>query len=831
MLNIRDLVAGYNRSARGLPELLPWMCLWDEETVATVDQGMLAVYEYAGIDAEGRSDSEMEVAVNAFERAFSGFGSGSTVWSYVDRRKSKEFPSGSFKDPVASFINDTWSEAVTQSQYQNRYGLAIHQRSNTGSMALFDTMDLLVKEEGLGLTSAFIKAAKTQFSLRGRKNVDTRRMLAAKQALEERLSLLEAGMSSLGLRRLKGEALLADLFNRACPATPRREGLPVPKIPAFLSTLLCSDDLKRHHDHLVFRNADDKYVGVVSLKGFNGDVDTRIGQLDWLTAIDGEITVAHCFRFIDRDVAQKTIEDIHKYNIAKSVPFFHRLMCSFAKKAPTKHNDGRLALAEDAKAALVELYQSNRAFGHHNLTILCYGDTYEEMARVRKMVIERLTTSRFIGHVERMHQLSAFTQTLPGQWAASVRWNFVSYGNIADIAPIRTLWTGPRTIHHFEKELRRPFPALTSIPTTAGTPFYPDLWEIGVGHMKIIGPTRMGKSTATNFLLSQFRKFEPCRTVVIDKDYSCFIPTLLQGGIHIDLNREARNASRMAPLSLVGDPRHHPFLVSWFKDLIEAGRPLPCTPQEIERITAAIRGLADLKDPALWRLSKLGPGLGPDLAAYLGQWIEGGANGSWFDNPAQPMDLGNHVCFECKDMFSNQVVAAQAMSYLFYLIEKLLDDTPTIVSIEETWFFLDNQRFVQRIDNFLRTLGKRNGSLWIVTQNQKEIDECAIRNSLMSNVPNTLYLPDPNIKVNAELYREAGLLDEEIDRIAQATPKRHYYLKTASVNRMLDLSLPEEIVACIGSGSRARQTFHRHYATRDENPGWKESYFKEMMNV
>jgi type IV secretion system protein VirB4 len=834
VLNVGELVKGYNDRARGYPELLPWMCLWDEQTVATVDQGLLALFEYAGIDAEGRSDAEAGVAVSAFEQAFSGFGSGTTVWTCVDRRRTNTYPQGHFSDAVAARINDAWAAQVTCQQYENSYTLAVHQRSSSGTHALFDAMDLIVKEEGRGLMQAFVRALKAQFSLKGAKALDARRMRAASQLLEERISHLESGMAALGLNRLGGARLLAELFNRACPASPRRFEMPMPVTPAFLSNLLCTDHVQRLADGLLFANTAHKHVGVVSLKGFGSDGQTRVGQLDGLTAIQGEISVCHCFRFIDREVAQKTMDDVEKYNLAKSVPFMHRLMTSLTKSAPSRFNEGRLALAQDAKAAQVELLQDSRIFGHHNLTVLCFGDTHDEMTRVRAQVMERLKGSRFNGHIERTHQLSAFTQTLPGQWAASVRWNFISYGNAADIAPIRTLWSGPTNSRHLEQELQRPCPALTSIPTDNGTPAFVDLWEIGVGHLKVIGPTRAGKSTATNFLLSQFRKYEPCRTIVIDKNFSCRIPTLLQGGLHLDLSHGERYATRMAPLSLLGEPRHHPFLVGWVIGLIEAGRHgQPCSPHEVDRVTAAIRGLAALPpgQKALWTLRSLATSVGPDLGAWLGQWIQGGANGHWFDNPPVPLTLDRHLCIECKDLFDNPVVATQAMSFLFYLIEDLLDDTPTIVSIEETWFFLAHPQFAAKIDDFLRTLGKRNGSLWIVTQTLREIVESPISHSILSNVPNSLYLPDPNIVGQCALYeKEGGLLPEEIERIATAQMKRHYYLKTPGVSRMLDLHLPPQIIACLGSGSRARETFERHYAGRAANPDWQQAYIGEMLD-
>jgi type IV secretion system protein VirB4 len=165
------------------------------------------------------------------------------------------------------------------------------------------------------------------------------------------------------------------------------------------------------------------------------------------------------------------------------------------------------------------------------------------------------------------------------------------------------------------------------------------------------------------------------------------------------------------------------------------------------------------------------------------------------------------------------------------LIEGLLGDSPTIVSIEETWFFLDNPSFAARIDNFIRTLGKRNGSLWMVTQNLQEIRDCSIASSIMSNIPNTLFLPDKSIGQFSELYQDfGGLLPEEVQRIAEAIEKRHYYLKTPNTSRMLDVAFPDEIVVCISSGSRVRRTFEEHYNTRDTTPEWRENYYTAITN-
>lgn len=831
MLNIGALVKGYNESARGYNELLPWMCLWDEATVATTDQGLLAVYTYDGIDAEGKLPVETDAAVNAFEGAFSGFGSGNIVWSHVDRRRTKVYPGGEFGDPVAGFVDERWRENVTRAQYQNHYSMSVHQRSAEGANAFFDTVDMIIKEQNVGVFTALQRAIAAQLSLKARERLDERRMLTAYDRLEARLAEVEQSMARLGLTRLTGENLLSYLHARANPASAGHGGIGLPRIPAYLNSMLANDQVTRLPRALRFTNDRTKFVGVVSLKGWPDD-DSFPGRLDYLTGIDGEVTVSHCFRFVDRAVAEKAIGSIERYNQSKAVPFFHRLMTTLAKSEATKYNPGRLRLAEDANEALEEIYKHNRAFGYHNLTMLCYGDTEEEMEYVREQVHTRLRESSFIGFTERMHQLTAFTQTLPGQWGSSVRWMNVSFGNVSDLVPIRTLYSGPTTCSHLTSERRRETPALVSLPTDSGVSFFWDPFESGAAHTLIIGPTRSGKSVMVNFLLSQFRKYEPCRTVVFDKDYTCRVPTLMQGGEHYDLSPDASGAMKMAPLALAGDSKHHAFLVRWVCQMIKLGRPhQPLEPEEIEAVTDAVRGLQSVA-PEHRTLGSLRSGLGVSLGAYLDQWVAGGARAHWFDNRPTAVDLGNHICFEMKRLFDDEEVALLAMDYLFHIVEQRLDDTPTIIYVEETWFFLRRPEFVARLDDYIRTLAKRNAALWMTSQGAREFLASSTLKTMVQNIPNRIYLPNDRILQNAAEYiDEMGLSETQVNRIQAAEPKRDYYVVTPSMARMCHVALPEELVAVMSSSGRARATFERHYQSRRSNHAWKEAYMEEMVNA
>lgn len=830
MLNIRKLVHSYQNSARSMGDLLPWMCLWDKQTIATSDMGLVSAFEYRGIDAEGKSQSEIDQAVGAYEKAFSGFGSGQTVWSIVDRRRSDFYPYGKISHPMAAHIQTVAGGAVALQQYQNTYSLALHQRSSTGAMAFFDSMDRFVKEEDTSFAQAMMKTARSRLSLRAKVSLDARQMEAAHNRLLNRQTDLHHNMARLGLRQLEGEELLAYMHSRANPASPRRVRLPIPRIPAFLNYVLANDHIDRLPTSLRFTNGGmSKYVGVISLKGWP-DNSTHPGMMDYLTAVDGEVTICHAFRFIDRQVAAAAIEGVYKYNITASVPMFQRIIASFSKKPPEKFDQGRMKLALDAEQAKSELIAENRAFGYHNLTLLCYGDSEEEMEYVREQCMQRLSESDFLGHSERMHQLSAWTQTLPGQWGASVRWSHVSFGNAADIAPIRTLWSGPRTCQHFTKALDRgEQPALVGFPTDSGVPFYWDPFESGAGHTAFIGPTRAGKSLFVNYLLSQFKKYPGARVIRFDKDYSAYIPTILHDGQHIDLTPERGSGTRMAPISLLGDPRHVPFVIRWVRRLIEMGRPdQPLEPHEIENITKAVQGLADPEmAKESHQLKHLKATLGP-LGKYLADWVDGGARAAWFDNPPVMVELGDDVCFEMKRLFDDDQVAELAMEYLFYIVEQSLDGRPVVVNVEETWFFLRNPKFVNRIDDFLRTLGKRNGALWITTQGAAELVQTTQIQAMLDQLKNRIFLPNARIMENRTGYDVLGLTPEQEIRIKLAEPKRDYYIQTETMTRMVNGRVPEELVPLLEAGARALAIARKHFANSETDEDWKKKYYEEV---
>lgn len=828
-LNLRALVRNYQSSARSATELCPWAVPFDERTVVTSDQGVLACFEYEGVDAEGRAQFEVDAAINSFERAFAGYRSGSFLWVTVDRRRTTSYPIGRHSEGIPWFVEQAWAQQVTASQFENRYSLSVFQRSSTGASGILDSMDRMVKEEGVSLYKAFLMAARRRLSLREAIRFNSRLVRSAVEHLDQRIAEMQAGLARLRVKRLAGDELMAFLFNRMNPVSGQRTSFPMPRLVSqFLNSYLTADSIERLPKCLRFSDGGrDRYVGVVSLKGWP-DGATYGGHLDHLLSVNGEVSVVHCFHFVDREVAAKAIERVEKYNITASVPFLSRVLSTFMKTDPQNVDAGRLALAEEARAAKIDLVANNRAFGFHNLTVLCYGDTEAEMDAVRDQIMQRLADSFFVGRVETTHQLSAFCQTLPGQWQASVRWSHVAFANTADIVPIRTLRSGRADCPHLTRQLQHgEQPVLVALPTDVGVPFNWDFIETGAGHTAFIGPTRSGKTALVNMLQAIFGKYPNARVIRIDKDYSAKIPTVLAGGVHIDLTSERNSADghRMCPIALVKESKHHNFLVGWVRRLIEAQLGRSLNPDEIDSLTSSVRNLAALPESE-HTLSALRAGLGT-LGRALDDWINDGSRAGWFDNEPRDIVFARDMCFEMKRLFSDELVAVMSMDYLFYLIECSLDGSPLIVSIEETWFFLRNPHFVARVEDFLRTIGKRNGSVWITTQTATELTANPDLMPLMEQIKNFVFLPNAGILSARDGYDKLGLTEEQLLRIQSAEPKRDYYIKTPSMVRMAMVRIPDEVLPIIESSSMALEVFERH--RRSGLSDWPDRYHDEIM--
>lgn len=792
--------------------------------VINKDGSLLACYTYEGIDSEGQERYEIDRATNLMERALRVFDEKITIWFTVDRRRTNEYPESKFEDKFSSFVDNEWkSQFQNGSQYVNKYYLAVVFSPPGGIEGAFEKVSHYLKVEGFTFFKSVVETFKSSVFKRNAFRYEARQLISFIEEFADKVSAFEETAGDLSMRRLEGDDLLAYLHDRCSPASQGQKVVR-PRIPAYLDSHLPSDTLVSRDDLLQLKGEETCWVGGVSIKDWP-DL-TEPGLLDGILAIPGELTFSQVMRIGEHGKCKKYIADIerHNRNMEKSLKSY--MVESITHEESRQRDTGRVMLANDAHDAATEMTTHARVYGYYNLTILAYGNTREEAESTVKMSTQLLRRNGFVAVRENMHLLSAFSGTMPGQAGALVRWHFVSTANLSDLAPVRTLGIGQKTNPYYSEQLSYKAPPLTVLSTEFSIPYYFNFHQADLAHALVVGPSRTGKSAFVNFLISQFQKYRPCHTFIFDKDYSCRIPTILQGGTHVDMAGNHSRRVSLNPMLLVEDKESWPWLAKWLENLLTA-RGYEITAEDDKKIWEAIESLAQHPRDQ-WQLRTLGGLLSIHLYKQLEQWVGDGQRAHYFDNIEDTFDLGHFTCIEMGSLFQDEVVARAFLEYAFYRITKRLDGNPALIYVEEAWFMLAEPQFAKKINDWLRTLAKKNAFLIMATQSLDEVARSEIFATIIDNIPNRIYLPNLNAYAHLDMYKHKfGLNIAQIDRIRNGTPKLHYYIVTPRLSRMAEVRLPKEILAVVRSDSRAQKVFDKHEASNADD--WKINYVEEMV--
>ena len=93
------------------------------------------------------------------------------------------------------------------------------------------------------------------------------------------------------------------------------------------------------------------------------------------------------------------------------------------------------------------------------------------------------------------------------------------------------------------------------------------------------------------------------------------------------------------------------------------------------------------------------------------------------------------------------------------------------------------------------------------TQSLADIADSTIAPAIIESCPQRILLPNERAiePQGRAAYERFGLNDRQIELIARATPKRHYYLQSARGNRLFELGLGPIALALCGASDPAAQ--------------------------
>jgi type IV secretion system protein VirB4 len=769
MLSLRE----YRRSADRLADHLPWAALVAEGVILNKDGGFQRTLAFRGPDLESATEAELISASARANNVLKRFGSGWALFFDAERREALSYPNSDFPD-AASWLIDHERRGRFEAEgahYESRYHL---------------TLTWLPAPDGADAAGrTLVDRPHTE---RGR---DWRGALAGFIAETDRaLDLLAAFMPEV--RALSSAETLTYLHGTI---STRRHPIAVPETPMYLDALLVDVALVGGLEPMLGA----QHLRTLTVTGF--PTTSRPGILDALTEAGFPYRWVTRFVALDKADATRLLTKIRRqwFNKRKSIA---ALLREVLYNQPTQLLDSDADnKVVDADLALQALGGDHVAFGYLTTTITV---SDEDRARVEDRIrhVERITGGLGFATIrESVNAVEAWLSSLPGHAYANVRQPIVHTLNLAHLMPLSSVWAGPTRNAHLDG------PPLLVAQTAGSTPFRLSTHVGDVGHMMLVGPTGAGKSVLLALIALQFRRYPHSQIYIFDKGLSARAAVLAMGGAHHALGSgDEAETLAFQPLRDVDVPAERAWALEWIVALL-AGERVVVTPDVKETVWEALNSLASAP-PQERTMTGLALLLQSNaLRSAIQPYTLDGPYGQLLDAAASRLEFADVQCFETEALLGQPSVVAPVLTYLFHRLEARFDGRPTLLVLDEAWIFLDHPLFAARIREWLKTLRKKNVAVLFATQSLADVAGSSIAPAIIESCPQRILLPnDRAIEPQSRAaYERFGLNERQIELIARATLKRHYYLQSARGNRLFELSLGPIALALCGASDPASQ--------------------------
>ena len=771
MLNIGE----YRSRSDRLADHLPWAALVAPGIVLNKDGSFQRTFRFRGPDLESATEAELVSAAARVNNMLRRFGSGWGLFFEAERFEASGYPESRFPD-AASWLVDKERQAAFEGG-----------RDHFESVFHLTLMWLPPPDSQAGAERLFVDRARDG---RGR---DWRESLQAFRSETDRAcDLLSALMPEV--TALNDEQTLTHLHSAV---SGKRHRVAAPSTPIYLDALLADTPLVGGLEPVL----GERHLRTLSLLGF--PALSRPGILDALNHQGFAYRWTTRFIALDKADSARALARLrrHWFNKRKSVTAFLReVLYNQPVQLLDSDADNKAA---DADLALQALGQDYVAYGYLTTTISVTGASSRE-ADERVRSVERIVNGLgFTAIRERLNAVEAWLSGLPGQAYANVRQPLVHTLNLAHLMPLSAVWAGPGGDAHLGG------PPLLLAETGGSTPFRLSVHVGDVGHMLVVGPTGAGKSVLLALLAMQFRRYAGAAVYIFDKGWSARAAVLAMGGVHHApgfAEGEGEGALAFQPLRRIDEAAERSWAAEWLGSLL-AQQKLELGPEAKESLWSALLNLSSAPpgERTLTGLSLLLQSA-PLRSALQPSTLEG-PFGPLLDSAEDRLSIADVHCFEMEALMGQGGAVLPVLTYLFHRLEERFDGRPTLLVLDEAWVFLDDPVFSARIREWLKVLRKKNVSVVFATQSLADISSSSIAPAIVESCPQRIFLAnDRALEPQARAaYERFGLNGRQVELIARAVPKRHYYLQSSRGNRLFELGLGPIALAFCGASDSASQ--------------------------
>lgn len=808
----------------GFPDLLRYQSLTGMRSGVVLGKGgeLMATYKYRGPDMQCASVADLNVLRMKVSGMIKKLAGGWMLHSTTLRKESVKYGGkDAFPDPVTRAIeNERRKQYQSEgSHYENEYYLTFTYLP-----------DVVLK----GKVKEF--AYESEDKDRG----DPEKLAAKSLEYFERQMLEYVGTleSSLAIKleRLRARRVLDPIthrriwldeqlsyFHECLTGIKQPIRLPAVARPVGIDTILGSYPfLTGIRPRLNGMN-----IRVVAIES-PPDEGTVFGMLEILNKLGVEFRWTT--RWISRD-PEKVKSDVRRIR-SKWRQKIRGFIADMTGKQGGAPNIDAANMAADAEDVLTDIESGDVSYGMWTSTVILMDENAKFMDATVQYLLKCIRDAGFTCRDEDVNCTEAFLGSLPGHGYENMRRSEIHSLNLADCLPLTSTWQGPvNNPCEFYKKFygTEGVPPLMTGSASGGTPFRVVLHNGDVGHTFIGGPTGAGKSTLLGLLAASHFRYPQAKLFAFDKGESMLALCLGAGGNHYNFLDEASKDSMaigFAPFSQV----HRLTDRIWAADYVETLLSLHSVPVDIDsraEINRALellgtrpphmRSFTDLKQLVQTR----------EIRQVLG-FYESEFAGGMLNAKEDSISNSRFTVFEMEQLMEmGDKHTVPVLLYLFRMIERALDGSPTMIILDEAWMMLAHEMFEAKLKAWFKVLRKANALVIFATQELQDVANSPIASTIFSACQTKILLPNPQAQgdENARLYRSIGLSDREIELLMYATPKRDYFFTSPAGRRLFQLELGQVALAFFAaSGKDDRLTIKELHSLH--GAGWVPYWLK-----
>ncbi|KPF41405.1 conjugal transfer protein TrbE [Rhizobium sp. AAP43] len=795
-------------SGPSFADLVPYAGLVDNGIMLLKDGSLMAGWYFAGPDCESATDFERNELSRQINAILSRLGSGWMIQFEAARVPTTEYPPADrscFPDMVTRLIDEERRSHFGQEagHFESRHALILTYRPAEPRQA--------------GLTRYVYSDTESRNTSYADTVLDTfrRSIREIEQYLCNVVSMQRMQTREVPERDGTRCAHYDDLFQFIRFAiTGENHPVRLPEIPMYLDWLATAE-----LEHGLTPKIEGRFVAVVAIDGL--PAESWPGILNSLDLMPLTYRWSSRFIFLDPEEARQRLERTRKKWLQKVRPFVDQI---FQTKSRSLDQDA-MAMVAETEDAIAEASSQLVSYGYYTPVIVIFDEDGARLQNKAEAVRRLIQAEGFGARIETLNATDAFLGSLPGNWYSNIREPLINTRNLADLVPLNSVWSGNPTA---PCPIYAPgSPPLMQV-ASGSTPFRLNLHVDDVGHTLIFGPTGSGKSTLLSLIAAQFCRYDHAQIFAFDKGCSMQPLTLAVGGDHYEIGGDAGQGRHLAfcPLADLSSATDRAWANEWIETLISM-QGIALTPDHRNAISRQIalmasapgRSLSDFVSGVQMR----------EIKEALHHYTVDGPMGQLLDAEKDGLELGRFQCFELEQLMNmGERNLVPVLTYIFRRIEKRLDGSPSLIILDEAWLMLGHPVFRNKIREWLKVLRKANCAVVLATQSISDAERSGIIDVLKESCPTKICLPNGAARETGtrEFYERIGFNERQIEIVANAIPKREYYVASADGRRLFDMALGPVTLSFVGSSGKADLTRIRElFSTHGKD--WPSQWLKE----